>query len=247
MADAGLPAPPTLQAPLAPQPPAQPVQPPIPSAKLVPAQPIQHMSQLNWSHFKPEFAGKPDEEAEAHLLRMNDWMDTHAFQEGFKVQYICLTLVGEARLWFESLTPIYVDWIRLQNQFRQQYSKIGNTREKLFHAWRSFHFDENTETLDSCVMHIKQIATPLGYWEPQVIEGFKNTLSTRLYWVLFPTEDLRQGIETVKRILTKEKIDRQLAVQSSSMPFMNMKDEFVSKKVTFDAQDGLEDKIDMHQ
>ena len=39
------------------------------------------MPQLNWPHFKPEFAGKPDEDAEAHLLRMNDWMDTHAFQE----------------------------------------------------------------------------------------------------------------------------------------------------------------------
>ena len=35
----------------------------------------------------------------------------------------------------------------LQNLFRQQYSKIGNTREQVFHAWRSFHFDENTERL----------------------------------------------------------------------------------------------------
>ena len=58
---------------------------------------------------------------EAHL-RTNDWMDTHAFQEGVKVQCFCLTLVGEARLWYESLRPINVDWIRLQNQFRQQYS-----------------------------------------------------------------------------------------------------------------------------
>ena len=38
---------------------------------------------------------------------------------------------------------------KLQNSFRQQYSKIGNTREQLFHAWRSFHFDENTETIDA--------------------------------------------------------------------------------------------------
>ena len=51
---------------------------------------------------------------EAHLLRMNDWMDTHAFQEGVKVQYFCLTLVGEVKLWYESLRPINVDWIGLQ-------------------------------------------------------------------------------------------------------------------------------------
>ena len=54
---------------------------------------------LNWSHFKPEFSGKPEEDAEAHLLRTNDWMNTHQFQEGVKVQRFCLTLIGEARLW----------------------------------------------------------------------------------------------------------------------------------------------------
>ena len=29
---------------------------------------------------KPEFVGKPNEDAEAHHLRMNDCMDTHLFQ-----------------------------------------------------------------------------------------------------------------------------------------------------------------------
>ena len=47
--------------------------------------------------------------------------------------------------------------------FRHQYSKIGNTREKLFHMWRSFHFDENTETIDTYVHHIRQVANLLGY------------------------------------------------------------------------------------
>ena len=94
------------------------------------------MPPLNWFHFKPKFSGKPDEVAEAHLLRTNDWMDTHRFQENDTVQRFCLTLTGEARLWYESLGLINADWIELQNSFRQQYSKIGNTREKLFHAWR---------------------------------------------------------------------------------------------------------------
>ena len=56
-------------------------------------------------------------------------MHTHAFPEGAKIQRFCLTLVGKARLWYESLRPIALDWNGLQNQFRQQYSKIGNTRE----------------------------------------------------------------------------------------------------------------------
>ena len=43
------------------------------------------MPQLNWLHFKPEFSWKP-EDAEANLLRTNDWMDTHAFPVVVKVQ-----------------------------------------------------------------------------------------------------------------------------------------------------------------
>ena len=102
-------------------------------------------------------------------------MDTHASPEGVKVQRFCLTLVGEARLLCESLRPIAVDWNGLQDQFRQQYSKIGNTREQIFHVWRSFHYDENTETLDTYVTHISQGAALLGYAKPQILEVFKNT------------------------------------------------------------------------
>ena len=82
---------------------------------------------MNQSHFKPEYSGKPEEDAEAHLLRTSDWMETHPFPEVVKLQRFCLTLVGEARLWYESLRPIVVDWNGLQNQFSQQYSKKGNT------------------------------------------------------------------------------------------------------------------------
>ena len=61
-------------------------------------------------------SGKSEEDAEAHLLRTNDWMNTHQFQEGVELQRFCLTLVGEARLQYEFLRPINT----LQNQFRQQ-------------------------------------------------------------------------------------------------------------------------------
>ena len=77
--------------------------------------------------------------------------------------------------------------------------------------WRSFHFDENTETLDAYVTCIRQVATLLGYDKPRVLDVFKNTLPIRLYCVLFPIKHLRLAVETAKRILTKEMIDRQLA------------------------------------
>ena len=64
-----------------------PENPPIPMAN-------QH---LNWSHLKPDFSGKPEEDVEVHPLRTNDWMTTHDFPNDQKVRRFCLTLSGEAR------------------------------------------------------------------------------------------------------------------------------------------------------
>ena len=134
-------------------------------------------------------------------------MNAHHFDKDIKVQRFCLTLLGEARLWYHSLEPLgNTTWAQLQNLFRQRYSKLGNKRIQLFHAWRSF--DENTETIDSYVIRIRQVAALLGYGEPQILEVFKNTLPTKLYWILFHIEDLRQAVESAKRILTKEKLDK---------------------------------------
>ena len=55
-------------------------------------------NHLNWSHFKPDFSGKPEEDKEVHLLRTNNWMTTHDFPDDQKVRRFCLTLLGEARL-----------------------------------------------------------------------------------------------------------------------------------------------------
>ena len=108
-------------------------------------------------------------------------------------------------------------------------------REKLFHVWRLFHFDKNTETRDAYMMCIRQVAAHLGYRALEILEVFKNLLPTRLYWILFPIENLRQAAETAKRILIKEKIDRQLAGQSSSTQFTSMRNRY-NKIVTFNTK-----------
>ena len=62
------------------------------------------------------------------------------------------------------------------------------------------------EMIDAYVhCHMTGCTKLLGYQELQILEVFKNTLPTRLYWVLFPIADLQQAVETAKRILTKEK------------------------------------------
>ena len=69
-----------FQLPNLPPPPAD------PAVLQAPQQPGQQIVDLNWSHFKPEFSGKPDKDAETHLLCTNDWMNAHHFVEGVKVQ-----------------------------------------------------------------------------------------------------------------------------------------------------------------
>ena len=86
-----------------------------------PAPQIIHQQIVNWSNFKSEFAGKPEEDAKAHLLHTNDWMQMHSFEGNVKVQRFCLTLLGEARLWYETLNLNNIDWLELQNAFRWQY------------------------------------------------------------------------------------------------------------------------------
>ena len=82
------------------QPPLQQPQQPAPQQ---PQQPQQPLPALNWSYFNLEFAGRPAENAEAHLLHTNGWMNIHNIPDGLKVGRFCLTLVDEARLWYESL------------------------------------------------------------------------------------------------------------------------------------------------
>ena len=48
--------------------------------------------------FQTRISGKPDEDAEAHVLCSNNLMNTHHFVDGVKIQRFSLTLLGEARL-----------------------------------------------------------------------------------------------------------------------------------------------------
>ena len=79
--------------------------------------------------------------------------------------------------------------------------------------------------IDAYVNRIKQVSLLINYDKPQILELFKNTLPSRLYWVLFSINILREAEDVAKRVLTKEKIDRQLSGQScTTAPFMKLGD-----------------------
>ena len=160
-----------------------------------------------------------------------------------------LTLLGEARMWYETLGAQQLDWAGLKDCFQQQYSKFGNTREQHCHAWRSFHYDENTDTIDSYIYKVKHLAALLNYGEPQILELFKNTLPSRLYYMLYQIDHLRMTVETAKRLLTKEQIDKKSGQATASLFMKNSPENSKSKnknekKVSFSAVERTTDSIE---
>ena len=168
-----------------------PAQGPIQIVQNVPVQPIPQLVPMqsapagvipapqifyqNWIGKKLEFSGKPEEDAESHLFSMRDLMEVHNFPEGEKVRHFRVTLIGEARLWYESLALLDNDWPALQNKFRWQYSKIGNTPEQLFHTWRTFKFDENTDSTDSLCFEDESGCSNAKLWRNANIREFLRT------------------------------------------------------------------------
>ena len=43
-------------------------------------------------------------------LVLEGWMEVHNFPEGDKIRHFHLMVIGEARLWYESLAPLDDDW-----------------------------------------------------------------------------------------------------------------------------------------
>ena len=123
-------------------------------------------------------------------------------------------------MWFHSLEPLEdTTWPQLQNLFRQMYSKLGKTCEQLLHAWRSFTFDKNTETIRLLCDTDKTGSNPFRLWR---------------------TTDIR-SIE--EQILTKEKLNKQLTGQTSTSPFMSVRDG-TERRVSFNTRDELGEEVD---
>ena len=117
------------------------------------------------------------------------------------------------------------------------------------HAWRSFQFDEATDTTDGYIQKVKQVAGLLDYGDPQILELFKNTLPSRLYYMLYHMDKLREAVEMAKRVLAKEQMDKK-AGQSFTSPFMQIsqsssknKDK-MEKKVSFSDVEAMERTTD---
>ena len=96
---------------------------------------------------------------------VQQWLDA----EDVKCSIFCLTLAGDAHIWYASVGN---DWNNLQRLFHRQFSKHGQTQEEVFQRWISFQFDQATGTINSCVVRFRQCAQKLKYNENHILELF---------------------------------------------------------------------------
>ena len=95
--------------------------------------------------------------------------------------------------------------------------------------------------IDSYIHKVKQVADLLDYG----LELFKNTLPSRLYYMVYNINNLREAVETVKFMLMKEQIDVCKSGQANSSPFMKVNQKNSKKKgVTFNAMETIQKQGD---
>ena len=89
------------------------------------------------------------------------------------------------------------------------------------------------------------MATLLNYGQPQILDLFKNTLPSRLYYMVYNINNIRQAVETAKCMLTKEQIDECKSGQAASSPSMKVNQQNSKKKgVTFNAMETIQKQVD---
>ena len=72
------------------------------------------------------------------------------------------------------------------------------------------------------MLRLKQHAHMVGYNEGQILELFKNNLSTRYYYLLSIIQTLREAVEGAKRVMPKEILYNKLMGQSFA-PYTSLK------------------------
>ena len=85
----------------------------------------------------------------------------------------------------------------------------------------------------------------LDYGEPQILELFKNTVPSRLYYMVYNINRIREALKTAKCMLIKEQIDGHKSGQANSSLFLKVNQQNSKKKgVTFNAMETIQKQGD---
>ena len=76
--------------------------------------PVRLVAPAHNVHVKcPICSANESDDVESHLLCSKELMDSQGIVDEGKCVRFCLTIEGDACLWYESITPVGNDWISL--------------------------------------------------------------------------------------------------------------------------------------
>ena len=177
----------------------------------------------NLGQLRPEFSGSPDEDAEAHLLRVMDWLNHHEIDDDAqKVRRFPLTLTGTARRWLQTL-PDDTTWQNLLARFRREFSSVGYTRERQLLEWKTMSWRVGKETIDQYVQRMTDCITALGLPNPNemILQNLKITIPSKYFHMLMNIDNLEDAKEVLRRAIESEKIEQQMTGQQT-FPYMQL-------------------------
>ena len=184
------------------------------------------------------------------FLVLEDWMETHNFPEGDKVRCFHLTLIGEAQVmvWITSTIRWWLACLYKINSGDNTQNR--HTPKQLFHAWRTFKFNENTDTVDSFCSKNESGSSNAKLWRNADIREFQDTLLHQLYSTIINVNNLRDAINLAKEYWPRKSwTDNWLdnhPLHSWEQPVMTIihPKTIIKKGVTFDAMEMLERNSD---
>ena len=126
----------------------------------------------------------PRERLEAHLLRVNDWMDTYNILPVNKPTNFKHTLDHLAREWYDSLA-FPIAWGDLQQRFSWYFSTQGRSIKHLRNKWRNFSFTPGQDDIEAYIRDVKEAAHQLNYNDEAVLHLIKATMPSEIYGTLY--------------------------------------------------------------
>ena len=138
----------------------------------------------------PKFKGKVDEDAEVHILKVEDWFVDTDLRESDKVKEFCKTLEGESRLWYESQEVATFSWRELKQKFSSRFTSGGDSSRSWLTKWANLSFNPLEDDIHKWVYNVQKIAKRCNYGELAVVERIKFHMPPEMEAALLGLEDL---------------------------------------------------------
>ena len=150
----------------------------------------------------PILSAKDDKDAKSYNLHSNGWIHSQHIVRDAKFGRFCLTLGGDACLWYESIPLLEMIGVICKNIFTDKSLNLDKDKNN-FQREGSFLFYEATDMIDLYVLRLKHCSKMLRYNRSEVLELMKNTLPTEYYCFLFGIQNLRRAVESTMHAMTK--------------------------------------------